>query len=119
MPVRSAGLLLYRRPDPDALEVWIAHMGGPFWARKDAHAWSIPKGEYTDGEDPEAVALREFEEETGVRPPGHLLALGEVRQAGGKVVTAFALEGDLDPCPASALVRQTEGSRERRISGSS
>jgi predicted NUDIX family NTP pyrophosphohydrolase len=96
MPKRSAGLILFRRLAGE-IQVLLVHPGGPYFARKDAGAWSIPKGEYTHGEDPEAVALREFEEETGVRPPGHLLALGEVRQAGGKEVTAFTLEGDLDP----------------------
>src|SRR3954471_20684748 len=96
MPKRSAGLILFRR-HTGQLQVLLVHPGGPYFAREDAGAWSIPKGEYSEGEDPQAVALREFEEETGVRPPGPLLALGEVRQAGGKVVTTFALEGDLDP----------------------
>ena len=96
MPKRSAGLILFRRR-AGQLQVLLVHPGGPYFAKKDAGAWSIPKGEYTDGEDPKAVALREFEEETGLQPTGHLLSLGEVRQAGGKVVTAFALEGDLDP----------------------
>ena len=96
MPKRSAGLILFRRLAGE-LQVLLVHPGGPYFARKDVGAWSIPKGEYTNGEDPQAVALREFEEETGVRPRGSLLTLGEVRQAGGKVVTAFALEADLDP----------------------
>jgi predicted NUDIX family NTP pyrophosphohydrolase len=93
---RSAGILLYRiaRGEP---EVLLVHPGGPFWARKDAGAWSIPKGEYADGEDPQACALREFEEETGTAlPPGELTELGDVKQKGGKVVTAWAAEGDLD-----------------------
>jgi predicted NUDIX family NTP pyrophosphohydrolase len=73
------------------------HPGGPYWARKDAGAWSIPKGEYEDGEDPQACALREFEEELGTAlPPGELIELGDVKQKGGKVVTAWAAEGDLD-----------------------
>jgi predicted NUDIX family NTP pyrophosphohydrolase len=73
-------------------------MGGPFWARKDERAWSIPKGEYADDEDPLAAARREFAEETGsALPAGEALALGEVRQSGGKRVVAWALEGDLDP----------------------
>jgi predicted NUDIX family NTP pyrophosphohydrolase len=94
---RSAGLLLYRRRD-DRLEVLIAHMGGPFWTAKDAGAWSIPKGEYDHDESPLAAARREFEEELGVPvPPGDVLDLGEVRQSGGKTVTAFAVEADLDP----------------------
>ncbi len=95
MPKRSAGILMYwRRIDP--FEVLLVHPGGPFWAKKDAGAWSIPKGEYEDGEDPLAVARREFEEETGARPDGEFLPLGEVTQPGGKVVTAWAVEGDFD-----------------------
>ena len=95
--MRSAGLLLYRVRD-GAPEVLLGHMGGPFWARKDERAWSIPKGEYGDDEDPLAAARREFAEETGSPPPdGAALPLGEVRQSGGKRVVAWALEGDLDP----------------------
>jgi predicted NUDIX family NTP pyrophosphohydrolase len=94
---RSAGILLYRVAG-DAPEVLLVHPGGPFWVRKDAGAWSIPKGEYDDGEDPRACALREFEEETGTAlPPGRLIELGSVTQKGGKVVSAWAAEGDLDP----------------------
>jgi predicted NUDIX family NTP pyrophosphohydrolase len=97
MARRSAGILLYRRRN-GAVEVLLVHPGGPLWARRDAGAWSIPKGEYGEGEDPLAVALREFEEETGQRPPAEsLVALGEVRQRGGKVVSAWAAPGDLDP----------------------
>ena len=97
MARRSAGILLYRRRD-GAVEVLLVHPGGPLWARRDAGAWSIPKGEYGEAEDPLAVALREFEEETGQRPPAErLVALGEVRQRGGKVVSAWAAPGDLDP----------------------
>jgi predicted NUDIX family NTP pyrophosphohydrolase len=97
MARRSAGILLYRRCG-DALELLLVHPGGPLWARRDAGAWSIPKGEYGDGEDPEAVALRELEEETGHRLDGaELVALGEVRQRGGKLVAAWAAPGDLDP----------------------
>jgi len=96
MPKRSAGLLMYRRAGPD-FSVLLVHPGGPFWAKKDLGAWSIPKGEYADGEDPLAVARREFEEETGGRPQGEFLPLGEVKQAGGKRVSAWALEGDFDP----------------------
>jgi predicted NUDIX family NTP pyrophosphohydrolase len=95
--MRSAGLLLYRLRN-GAPEVLLGHMGGPFWARKDERAWSIPKGEHADDEDPLDAARREFAEETGSAPPeGEPLPLGEVRQAGGKRVTAWALEGDLDP----------------------
>ena len=94
MPKTSAALLLFRRREP--LEVLIAHMGGPFWARKDAGAWSIPKGEYTS-EPPLDAALREFAEEMGSpAPAGDVIPLGSVKQSGGKVVTAFALEGDFD-----------------------
>jgi predicted NUDIX family NTP pyrophosphohydrolase len=93
---RSAGILLYRLLGGPP-EVLLVHPGGPYWARKDAGSWSIPKGEYDDGEDPQACALREFEEETGTRlPPGELADLGSVKQKGGKVVTAWAAEGDLD-----------------------
>lgn len=98
MPVLSAGILLYRRPAPAALEVWIAHMGGPFWARKDQHAWSIPKGEYPADEDPLAAALREFAEEIGTPAPDadyHLL--GTFRQPSGKMITVYAAEQDFRP----------------------
>ncbi|MPY80474.1 MAG: NUDIX domain-containing protein [Actinophytocola sp.] len=94
---RSAGLLVYRSR-AGVVEVLLAHMGGPFWARRDAGAWSIPKGEYDDTEEPRAAAFREFREELGLEPPsGELFALGDVRQSGGKVVTAWAAEGDVDP----------------------
>jgi predicted NUDIX family NTP pyrophosphohydrolase len=93
---RSAGILLYRIAG-DGPELLLVHPGGPFWARKDAGAWSIPKGEYDDAEDPRACALREFEEETGTAlPPGELVELGSVKQKGGKVVSAWAAQGDLD-----------------------
>jgi predicted NUDIX family NTP pyrophosphohydrolase len=102
MARRSAGILLYRRRE-GGVEVLLVHPGGPLWARRDAGAWSIPKGEYGEGEDPAAVALREFEEETGQRPPeAALLPLGEVRQRGGKVVTAWAAPGDLDPAAVTS-----------------
>ncbi len=92
---RSAGILLFRRNEQ--LEVLLGHMGGPFWARKDAGAWSVPKGEYTDDETPEAAARREFEEELGLKgPEGELIPLGEAKGS-GKVITVWALEGDLDP----------------------
>ena len=96
MVAASAGILLYRLTDAGEPEVWIAHMGGPFWARKDAAAWSIPKGEFLPGEDPFAAARREFEEEIGVpAPEADYLLLGEFRQSSGKVVTVFAAEADL------------------------
>jgi predicted NUDIX family NTP pyrophosphohydrolase len=96
MPKRSAGLLMYRRRNCD-LEVFLVHPGGPFWARKDLGAWSIPKGEYVEGEQPLEAAKREFEEETGFIALGNFLELGVVTQAGGKVVSVWAFEGDCDP----------------------
>jgi len=87
---------MFRRGD-DRIEVLLVHPGGPFWAKKDLGSWSLPKGEYSEGEDPLAAARREFEEETGIRPEGKFLSLGQVRQAGGKVVSGWAFEGDLDP----------------------
>jgi predicted NUDIX family NTP pyrophosphohydrolase len=96
VPKLSAGLLLYRLSDR-VVEVLIAHPGGPFWARKDDGAWSIPKGEYVDGEDPWAAAQREFGEEVGLAlPDGPRIDLTPVKQSGGKVVTAFAVRADLD-----------------------
>jgi predicted NUDIX family NTP pyrophosphohydrolase len=93
----SAGILLHRR-GPAGREVLLVHPGGPFWARKDLGAWSIPKGELDDGEDPRACALREFAEETGTHlPAGALAELGSVKLKSGKLVLAFAAEGDLDP----------------------
>jgi predicted NUDIX family NTP pyrophosphohydrolase len=92
----SAGILLYRERSR-ALEVLLVHPGGPFWARKDLGAWSLPKGEYAAGEDALAAARREFEEELGSPvPPGKPLELGEIRQRSGKRVRAWALAGDLD-----------------------
>jgi predicted NUDIX family NTP pyrophosphohydrolase len=101
MARRSAGILLFRRGSGGGeLEVLLVHPGGPFWARRDAGAWSVPKGEVGDGEDERACALRELAEETGGAfddvAEEELLALGEVRQSGGKVVVAWALERDLD-----------------------
>jgi predicted NUDIX family NTP pyrophosphohydrolase len=96
MPKLSAGVLLYRTRD-GVVEVLIAHPGGPFWARKDDGVWSIPKGEYTDGEDPWNVALREFSEELGLPvPAGPRIDFGPLKQPSGKVVTAFGVQGDLD-----------------------
>jgi predicted NUDIX family NTP pyrophosphohydrolase len=97
MPKRSAGILLYRRRSA-APEMLLVHPGGPYWEKRDLGAWSIPKGEYEQGEDPRACALREFEEELGAPPPADaLIELGTTRLAGGKLVTAWAAEGDLDP----------------------
>jgi len=104
MAARSAGILLYRRRG-DALEVLLVHPGGPFWARRDVGAWSIPKGEYEPDEDPLAAARREFEEELGASvPDGPARELGEVRQKGGKLVRVWAVAGDLD---ASATTSNT------------
>jgi predicted NUDIX family NTP pyrophosphohydrolase len=94
---RSAGLLLFRRTD-DGVEVLLGHMGGPFFARRDAGAWGVPKGEYEPGETAWDAARREFREELGMAPPdGEALPLGEVTQTNGKVVTVWAIEADLDP----------------------
>jgi predicted NUDIX family NTP pyrophosphohydrolase len=97
VPRRSAGLLVWRRR-ADGVEVLLVHPGGPFWARRDDGVWSVPKGEIEAGEDPLAVAAREFREELGVEPPdlSDAVALGEIRQEGGKVVVAWAAEGDVD-----------------------
>lgn len=92
----SAGILLYRRR-PAGVEVMLAHPGGPFWARKDAGAWSIPKGLVNEGEDRLAAAKREFLEETGMAIAGEAVELGAYKQPGGKTIVAFAREGDFDP----------------------
>ena len=94
MPKRSAGLLIYRRKTE--LEVFLVHPGGPFWTKKDLGAWSIPKGEYEADEEPLAAARREFEEETGFPAIGNFVELGELKQPGGKIVSAWAFEGDCD-----------------------
>jgi len=97
--------VLRRRTANGAVEVLLGHMGGPFWQRRQEGAWTIPKGEVEPGEEPLAVARREFHEELGMPvPPGDLVDLGEVRQAGGKVVRAWAVEGDLD---VEAIVSNT------------
>jgi predicted NUDIX family NTP pyrophosphohydrolase len=97
MPVRSAGILLFRHAAAGP-EVLLVHPGGPFWARRDEGAWSIPKGEHADGEEPVDCARREFAEETGsALALEALVPLGEVRQRSGKRVAAWAVEGDLDP----------------------
>src|SRR3954469_2424779 len=90
-------MLVYRYDPAGGLEVLIAHMGGPFWAKKDDGAWSIPKGEYEPPESPLTAARREFEEEMGSPPPaGPYLELGECRQSTGKIITTFAVEGEFD-----------------------
>lgn len=106
MPLHSAGILLYRQRD-GRLELFLAHPGGPFWKDKDAGVWSIPKGLYEADEAPLAAARREFHEETGTRldaPDEAFIPLGEVTQKGGKIVHAWALEGDVD---AAAIVSNT------------
>jgi predicted NUDIX family NTP pyrophosphohydrolase len=93
---QSAGLLMYRSL-PGRLEVFLVHPGGPFWAKKDVGAWSIAKGEYAAGESALEAAKREFQEETGFAAQGEFLSLGRVQQSGGKIVSAWAFEGDCDP----------------------
>jgi predicted NUDIX family NTP pyrophosphohydrolase len=95
MVQRSAGLLMFRRADESA-EVLLVHPGGPFWARKDDGAWSIPKGLFEDGEDALAAAQREFQEETGLSPEGAFIELGEFKQPSGKRISAWAFEGAFD-----------------------
>ena len=94
---KSAGLLMYRRTDSGSLEVLLAHPGGPFWRGKDEGAWTIPKGEYDEPEEPLAAAIREFGEETGFKVSPPFLALGEIVQKSGKRITAWAFCGDCDP----------------------
>jgi predicted NUDIX family NTP pyrophosphohydrolase len=106
MPKRSAGLLLFRRSGE--LEIFLVHPGGPFWARKDDGAWSLPKGEYSEEEDALLAAKREFMEETGFRVEGDFLPLRELKQPGRKVVTAWAVEGNID----AALVKSNTFSLE-------
>jgi predicted NUDIX family NTP pyrophosphohydrolase len=96
MPKQSAGLLMYRLRDR-RIEIFLVHPGGPFWAKKDLGAWSIPKGEYAEGENPLDAARREFSEETGFAAKGNFVDLGTVQQAGGKIVSVWAVEGDCDP----------------------
>lgn len=96
MVKRSAGLLMFRR-NSKGLEVFLVHSGGPFWAAKDAGAWMIPKGEYNEDEEPLEAAKREFREETGFEANGEFIDLGAVKQTGGKLVNAWAFEGDCDP----------------------
>jgi predicted NUDIX family NTP pyrophosphohydrolase len=106
----SAGLLLFRR-SPGPLELFLAHPGGPFWRGRDAGAWTIPKGLTEPGEDLLAAACREFEEETGVKPLGPFLPLGSVRQKAGKVIHAWAWEGDADPAAVTSNTMKAEWPR--------
>jgi predicted NUDIX family NTP pyrophosphohydrolase len=103
MAKRSAGILLFRKRDGE-LQVFLVHPGGPFWRNKDAGAWSIPKGEYSESEDPLDAAKREFQEETGISVHGELISLDSIRQSSAKVVTAWALEGD---CSAASIRSNT------------
>jgi predicted NUDIX family NTP pyrophosphohydrolase len=96
MPKRSAGLLMYRRKINES-ELFLVHPGGPIWAKKDKGAWTIPKGEYEPDETPLVAARREFEEETGFQATGEFVDLGSIKQKSGKLVTAWAFEGDCDP----------------------
>lgn len=109
----SAGILLYRYRE-GALQVLLVHPGGPFWAGKDLHAWSIPKGLFESGEDPLAAARREFREETGYEVNGRFMRLGELKQAGNKIIHAWALEGDID---ASRIASNTFSLEWPRHSG--
>jgi len=104
----SAGLIVYRQAG-NGIEVLIAHMGSPWWAKKDAGAWSIPKGEYQEGDDPLANARREFKEELGQEPPaGELLELGTIEQKNYKTVIAWAIEADLDVSHVTSNTRAIE-----------
>jgi len=96
MAKKSAGILLYKVED-DLLKIFLVHPGGPFWAKKDNGAWTIPKGEFDDNEDPSNAAKREFEEETGTKLSGKFIELNPVKQKGGKTVYAWAVEGNIDP----------------------
>jgi predicted NUDIX family NTP pyrophosphohydrolase len=106
----SAGLLLFRRTS-GKLEVFLAHPGGPFWHGRDAGAWTIPKGVAEEGEDTLAAACREFEEETGILPVGPFIPLGSIRQKAGKLVHAWAWEGNADPDRITSNTMQTEWPR--------
>lgn len=98
MPKKSAGLLLYRHKEDHSIEVLLVHPGGPFWRNKDDGAWTLPKGEFGDDEEPLAAAKREFREETGAdAPDGNFLSLKPIKQKNGKIVHAWAIEGDFDP----------------------
>jgi predicted NUDIX family NTP pyrophosphohydrolase len=109
-PKASAGLLLFRRR-ASGLELFLAHPGGPFWQRRDAGAWTIPKGLAEEGEDPLDAACREFQEETGRAPHGPFIPLGSIRQKAGKVVHAWAWEGDADPATVTSNTTTTEWPR--------
>ena len=107
MPREAAGILMFRRGG-DGLEVLLVHPGGPYWRSKDVGAWTIPKGKLEDGEAPIDAARREFEEETGFELEGELVSLGSIRQRSGKLVRAWAVEGDADPANLSSLTFEME-----------
>jgi len=107
MKKRSAGILMFKRAGDDVY-LLLVHPGGPFWARKDIGAWSIPKGEYAEPEDPLTAARREFEEETGMQLKSPVVALGELIQPNGKIVTAYATEGDFDPATLKSNLFEME-----------
>lgn len=107
----SAGLLLFRRNHASRLELFLAHPGGPFWSHRDDSAWTIPKGGIEDGEEALEAACREFEEETGIAPTGPFIGLGSIRQRAGKVVHAWAWEGDADPGSIVSNTMQAEWPR--------
>lgn len=110
LTAESAGLLLYRR-GPAGLELFLAHPGGPFWQRRDAGAWTIPKGAVEPGETLLAAACREFQEETGIAPTGPFLGLGSIRQKAGKLIHAWAWQGDADPSLIRSVTMETEWPR--------
>jgi predicted NUDIX family NTP pyrophosphohydrolase len=107
MPKRSAGLLMFRTSN-DQLEVFLVHPGGPLWTKKDKGAWTIPKGEYEQDENPLVAARREFEEETGFHATGEFVNLGSIKQKSGKVVNAWAFEGDCDPAKLASNTCEIE-----------
>lgn len=96
MSQKSAGIVLYRIQN-SSIEVFLVHPGGPYWSKKDDGAWSIPKGEFDENEEPLAAAKREFQEETGIQLSGEFIQLNPVKQKGGKMVYAWAVKGDIDP----------------------
>ena len=114
MPKKSAGLLLYRENSEAGIEVLLVHPGGPFWRNKDEGAWTIPKGEFDDGEDSLAAAQREFKEETGAPPPppekadALYIPLKPIKQSNGKTVYAWAVRGDFDPAKLKSNLFQIE-----------
>jgi predicted NUDIX family NTP pyrophosphohydrolase len=107
MPKRSAGLIMYRWQEQE-LEIFLVHHGGPFWAKKDKGAWTIPKGEYSEDEEPLEAAKREFQEETGFAVNVPFLELGTVKQTGGKTIVAWAFEGNCDPAKLTSNLCQIE-----------